>query len=58
MKLMFEEEGKKLFFSLNSDEKLVVELEEDDLKLELQLNEAAMAKLINGLKLIIYESEL
>jgi hypothetical protein len=58
MKLMFEEEGKKLFFSLNSNEKLVVELEEDDLKLELQLNEAAMAKLINGLKLIIYESEL
>jgi len=58
MKLMFEEEGKKLFFSLNSDEKLVVEIEEDNLKLDIKLNEAAMAKLINGLKLIIYESDL
>ena len=57
MKLLFEEDNKKLFFSLK-EEKLLVEIEEEDLTLSINLNEESMAKLIDALKLIIYESEL
>lgn len=58
MKLLFEENDKQLLFSLNAEEKLTVELIEDGIKLDINLDNQQMAKLIDGLKLIIYESDL
>lgn len=58
MKLLFEENDKQLLFSLNAEEKLTVELIEDGIRLDINLDNQQMAKLIDGLKLIIYESDL
>lgn len=58
MKLLFEENDTQLLFSLNAEEKLTVELIEDGIKLDINLDNQQMAKLIDGLKLIIYESDL
>lgn len=55
MKLLFEEEGKKLFFSLSDEEKLKVEIEAEGLNMSVSLTEKEMLKLIEALKLIIYE---
>jgi|32_taG_2_1085360.scaffolds.fasta_scaffold00625_21 hypothetical protein len=58
MKLTFENENAELSFSLNSNEELVVEIKEDGVPLSINLDNKQMAKLLDALKLVIYESDL
>jgi hypothetical protein len=58
MKLTFENENTELSFSLNSNEELVVEIKEDGVPLSINLDNKQMAKLLDALKLVIYESDL
>jgi hypothetical protein len=58
MKLTFENENTELSFSLNSNEELVVEIKENGVPLSINLDNKQMAKLLDALKLVIYESDL
>jgi len=58
MKLTFENENTELSFSLNSNDELVVEIKENGVPLSINLDNKQMAKLLDALKLVIYESDL
>jgi len=58
MKLTFENENTELSFSLNSNEELVVEIKKNGVPLSINLDNKQMAKLLDALKLVIYESDL
>jgi len=58
MKLTFENENTELSFSLNSKDELVVEIKENGVPLSINLDNKQMAKLLDALKLVIYESDL